>query len=108
MSCVLEVNDGSSLKEIRSILSDGKGKGLELEGTLVKSLGKEQAFELQVSNMKVVGFCDAVSALDLFSSRMEPRSSLTPHNTSAACITTVVGSFLLNTVPGTIDGERKA
>ncbi|KAI8351990.1 hypothetical protein B0O80DRAFT_499898 [Mortierella sp. GBAus27b] len=28
-------------------------------------------------------------------------------NTSAACITTVVGSFLLNTVPGTIDGERK-
>ncbi|KAI8351993.1 hypothetical protein B0O80DRAFT_510822 [Mortierella sp. GBAus27b] len=62
MSCFLEVNDGSSLKEIRSILSDGEGKGLELEGTLVKSLGKEQAFELQVSNMKVVGSCDAVGS----------------------------------------------
>ncbi|KAF9355126.1 hypothetical protein BGX34_010639 [Mortierella sp. NVP85] len=60
----VEVNDGSSLKGIQAILSGGEGKGLvagtsvKLEGTLVKSLGKEQAFELQVSNMKVIGSCD--------------------------------------------------
>ncbi|KAF9273765.1 hypothetical protein BGZ68_001219 [Mortierella alpina] len=54
----MEVNDGSSLKGVQAILSGGQGKGLaagtsvELEGTLVKSLGKEQALELQVSNMK--------------------------------------------------------
>ncbi|KAG0002544.1 hypothetical protein BGZ79_002775 [Entomortierella chlamydospora] len=60
----LEVNDGSSLKGVQAILEGGQGKGLvagtsvELEGTLVKSLGKEQAFELQVSNMKVIGTCD--------------------------------------------------
>ncbi|KAK3824665.1 MAG: asparaginyl-tRNA synthetase [Benniella sp.] len=60
----VEVNDGSSLKGIQATLSGGEGKGLvagtsvELEGTLVKSLGKEQAFELQVSNMKVIGTCD--------------------------------------------------
>lgn len=35
------------------------GTSVELEGTLVKSLGKEQALELQVSNMKVIGSCDA-------------------------------------------------
>ncbi|OAQ34875.1 asparaginyl-tRNA synthetase [Linnemannia elongata AG-77] len=61
----VEVNDGSSLKGVQAILSGGQGKGLvagtsvELEGTLVKSLGKEQALELQVSNMKVIGSCDA-------------------------------------------------
>ncbi|KAF9930012.1 hypothetical protein BGZ67_006014 [Mortierella alpina] len=54
----MEVNDGSSLKGVQAILSGGQGKGLvagtsvELEGTLVKSPGKEQALELQVSNMK--------------------------------------------------------
>lgn len=61
----VEVNDGSSLKGVQAILSGGQGKGLvagtsvELEGILVKSLGKEQALELQVSNMKVIGSCDA-------------------------------------------------
>ncbi|KAF9156002.1 hypothetical protein BG015_007680 [Linnemannia schmuckeri] len=61
----VEVNDGSSLKGVQAILNGGQGKGLvagtsvELEGTLVKSLGKEQALELQVSNMKVIGHCDA-------------------------------------------------
>ncbi|KAF8983577.1 hypothetical protein BGZ46_009991 [Entomortierella lignicola] len=60
----LEVNDGSSLKGVQAILDGGQGKGLvagtsvELEGTLVKSPGKEQAYELQVSNMKVIGHCD--------------------------------------------------
>ncbi|CAO3573965.1 unnamed protein product [Mortierella alpina] len=60
----MEVNDGSSLKGVQAILSGGQGKGLvagtsvELEGTLVKSPGKEQALELQVSNMKVIGSCD--------------------------------------------------
>ncbi|KAF9433162.1 hypothetical protein BGZ76_009812 [Entomortierella beljakovae] len=60
----LEVNDGSSLKGVQAILEGGQGKGLvagtsvQLEGTLVKSLGKEQALELQVSNMKVIGNCD--------------------------------------------------
>ncbi|KAF9133441.1 hypothetical protein BGW39_009752 [Mortierella sp. 14UC] len=60
----VEVNDGSSLKGVQAILSGGQGKGLvagtsvELEGTLVKSPGKEQALELQVSNMKIVGSCD--------------------------------------------------
>ncbi|KAI7829614.1 asparaginyl-tRNA synthetase [Gamsiella multidivaricata] len=60
----LEVNDGSSLKGVQAILSGGQGKGLvagtsvELEGTLVKSLGKEQALELQVSDMRVIGPCD--------------------------------------------------
>ncbi|KAG0296127.1 hypothetical protein BGZ96_010162 [Linnemannia gamsii] len=61
----VEVNDGSSLKGVQAILNGGQGKGLvagtsvELEGTLVKSLGKEQALELQVSNMKIIGSCDA-------------------------------------------------
>ncbi|KAF9933497.1 hypothetical protein FBU30_005338 [Linnemannia zychae] len=60
----VEVNDGSSLKGVQAILSGGQGKGLvagtsvELEGNLVKSPGKEQALELQVSNMKIVGTCD--------------------------------------------------
>ncbi|KAF8919728.1 Asparaginyl-tRNA synthetase [Dissophora ornata] len=60
----LEVNDGSTLKGVQAILSGGEGKGLvagtsvELNGTLVKSPGKEQAYELQVSNMKVIGSCD--------------------------------------------------
>ncbi|KAG0267586.1 Asparaginyl-tRNA synthetase [Mortierella polycephala] len=60
----VEVNDGSSLKGVQAILSGGQGKGLvagtsvELEGMLVKSPGKEQALELQVSNMKVIGSCD--------------------------------------------------
>ncbi|KAF9101394.1 hypothetical protein BGX27_011495 [Mortierella sp. AM989] len=63
----LEVNDGSSLKGVQAILDGGQGKGLvagtslELEGILVKSLGKEQAFDLQVSNMKVIGQCDGES-----------------------------------------------
>ncbi|KAG0206803.1 hypothetical protein BGX28_001829 [Mortierella sp. GBA30] len=63
----IEVNDGSSLKGVQAILSGGQGKGLvagtsvELEGTLVKSLGKEQAVELQVSNLKVIGSCDGES-----------------------------------------------
>jgi aspartyl/asparaginyl-tRNA synthetase len=34
------------------------GTSVELEGMLVKSLGKGQALELQVSKMKVVGSCD--------------------------------------------------
>jgi len=34
------------------------GTSVELEGLLVKSPGKEQALELQVSNMKVIGSCD--------------------------------------------------
>ena len=34
------------------------GTSVELDGTLVKSPGKEQAYELQVSNMKIVGSCD--------------------------------------------------
>ncbi|KAF9573531.1 hypothetical protein EC968_008400 [Mortierella alpina] len=65
----MEVNDGSSLKGVQAILSGGQGKGLvagtsvELEGTLVKSPGKEQALELQVSNMKVVGSCDGEASL---------------------------------------------
>ncbi|KAF9908499.1 hypothetical protein EC991_009763 [Linnemannia zychae] len=60
----VEVNDGSSLKGVQAILNGGQGKGLvagtsvELEGTLVKSPGKEQALELQVSSMKVIGKCD--------------------------------------------------
>ncbi|KAI1318104.1 Asparaginyl-tRNA synthetase [Mortierella claussenii] len=60
----VELNDGSSLKGVQAILSGGEGKGLvagtslELEGTLVKSMGREQAFELQVSNLKVIGACD--------------------------------------------------
>ncbi|KAG0348804.1 hypothetical protein BG005_011308 [Podila minutissima] len=60
----MEVNDGSSLKGVQAILEGGQGKGLvagtsvELEGMLVKSLGKGQALELQVSKMKVVGSCD--------------------------------------------------
>ncbi|KAG0046859.1 hypothetical protein BGZ83_007988 [Gryganskiella cystojenkinii] len=60
----MEVNDGSSLKGVQAILGGGQGKGLvagtsvELEGLLVKSPGKEQALELQVSNMKVIGSCD--------------------------------------------------
>ncbi|KAG0328433.1 hypothetical protein BGZ99_005298 [Dissophora globulifera] len=60
----LEVNDGSSLKGVQAILSGGEGKGLvagtsvELDGKLVKSLGKEQALEMQVSSLKVIGTCD--------------------------------------------------
>ncbi|KAG0093283.1 Asparaginyl-tRNA synthetase [Podila epicladia] len=63
----MEVNDGSSLKGVQAILEGGQGKGLvagtsvELEGMLVKSLGKGQALELQVSKMKVVGSCDGES-----------------------------------------------
>lgn len=34
------------------------GTSVELEGMLVKSPGKEQALELQVHNMKVIGSCD--------------------------------------------------
>ncbi|KAF9973584.1 hypothetical protein BGZ73_003163 [Actinomortierella ambigua] len=59
-----EVNDGSSLKGLQAILNSDQARGLvagtsvEMEGKLVKSLGKEQALELQVETLKVVGKCD--------------------------------------------------
>ncbi|KAF9163866.1 hypothetical protein DFQ26_002060 [Actinomortierella ambigua] len=59
-----EVNDGSNLKGIQAILSSDQARGLvtgtsvEMEGRLVKSPGKEQALELQVETLKVVGKCD--------------------------------------------------
>ena len=66
----LEVNDGSCLKNIQIIVDAGlsgaeslkqihTGAAVEIEGNLVASPGKGQAWELQAKNLRLVGAADA-------------------------------------------------
>ncbi|KAI9485021.1 asparaginyl-tRNA synthetase [Zychaea mexicana] len=59
------INDGTSVRGLQAILSSEQaerlstGSCVELQGTLVKSPGKEQGKELQVSSMDILGECDS-------------------------------------------------
>lgn len=66
----IDVNDGSQFKGIQVVLDASMDNFTELikglttgasvlaTGTLVESLGKEQAFELQATEVKIIGACD--------------------------------------------------
>ena len=67
----LEINDGSSLKGLQvvvdhtlpnfetDVLRTHTGAAVEIAGSVVQSLGKDQAVELKASEFKLVGFCPA-------------------------------------------------
>ena len=65
----IELNDGSTLKNIQCVINDGfidediikrisVGCSLIITGILVNSIGKGQSFEINVSNIKVLGESD--------------------------------------------------
>lgn len=66
----IELNDGSAYKNIQVVYDDSLanfqdvskisiGSALEIKGTLVKSEGDKQAFELKAKDINVVGFASA-------------------------------------------------
>ncbi|KAI8351666.1 hypothetical protein B0O80DRAFT_488479 [Mortierella sp. GBAus27b] len=56
----------------------GAVTNVELDRTLVKSLGKEQAFKLQAFDMKVVGVCDDVICTNIRTSTVMGPTNYTP------------------------------
>ena len=65
----IELNDGSSIKNIQCVINDGiidediikrisVGCSLIITGILVNSIGKGQSFEINVSNIKLLGESD--------------------------------------------------
>jgi len=65
----IELNDGSTIKNIQCVINDGfidediikrisVGCSLIITGILVNSIGKGQSFEINVSNIKVLGESD--------------------------------------------------
>jgi len=66
----IELNDGSSIKNIQCVIDDGKidqdilkeinvGCSLIIAGLLINSIGKGQSFEIKVSNIKLIGKSDS-------------------------------------------------
>ena len=66
----IELNDGSTIKNIQCVIVDGKidqdilneinvGCSLIITGILIKSIGKGQSFEIKVSDIKLVGKSDS-------------------------------------------------
>ena len=66
----IELNDGSTIKNIQCVVVDGKidhnilneinvGCSLIITGLLIKSIGKGQSFEIKVSNIKLIGKSDS-------------------------------------------------
>ena len=66
----IELNDGSTIKNIQCVIVDGKidqdilneinvGCSLIITGILIKSIGKGQSFEIKVSNIKLIGKSDS-------------------------------------------------
>ena len=68
----IEINDGSSLKGLQAVVLDdcpsydevknlSTGAAAEIIGTIIESQGKGQKYELQASEVKLVGACPADS-----------------------------------------------
>ena len=66
----IELNDGSTIKNIQCVIVDGKidqdilneinvGCSLIITGILIKSIGKGQSFEIKVSDIKLIGKSDS-------------------------------------------------
>ena len=66
----IELNDGSTIKNIQCVIVDGKidqgilneinvGCSLIIAGILIKSIGKGQSFEIKVSDIKLIGKSDS-------------------------------------------------
>ena len=66
----IELNDGSTIKNIQCVIIDGKidqdilneinvGCSLIITGILIKSIGKGQSFEIKVSDIKLIGKSDS-------------------------------------------------
>lgn len=66
----IELNDGSTIKNIQCVIVDGKidqdilneinvGCSLIITGILIKSIGKGQSFEIKVSGIKLIGKSDS-------------------------------------------------
>ena len=66
----IELNDGSTIKNIQCVIVDGKidhnilneinvGCSLIITGLLIKSIGKGQSFEIKVSDIKLIGKSDS-------------------------------------------------
>ena len=68
--CFVDVNDGSQFNGLQVIIEAtlpnyeqltkdlSTGASVSITGTLVKSQGKEQAFELKAKNVSILGVCD--------------------------------------------------
>ena len=65
----IELNDGSSIKNIQCVISDSSidekilkkisiGSSLKIKGDLIKSIGKGQNFEIQILNIELLGESD--------------------------------------------------
>ncbi len=68
----LEINDGSCLENIQCIVDEGTsaflaltnvntGASLKIKGNLIASIGKGQNFEIQVSELEVLGLADSTT-----------------------------------------------
>ena len=66
----IELNDGSTIKNIQCVINDGVidediikrisvGCSLIITGILVNSIGKGQSFEINISNIKLLGESDS-------------------------------------------------
>ncbi|MEC8611360.1 MAG: asparagine--tRNA ligase [Bacteroidota bacterium] len=66
----IELNDGSTIKNIQCVIVDGEidhnilneinvGCSLIITGLLIKSIGKGQSFEIKVSDIKLIGKSDS-------------------------------------------------
>ena len=65
----IELNDGSTIKNIQCVISDTSidekiikkisiGCSLKIKGKITKSIGKGQSFEIQILNIKLLGLSD--------------------------------------------------
>ena len=66
----IELNDGSTIKNIQCVISDSNkqneifkkinvGTSLKIKGNLIESIGKGQSFEVEVLNIEILGESDA-------------------------------------------------
>ena len=65
----IELNDGSTIKNIQCVISDSDkeneiykkisvGSSLKIKGNLIESIGKGQSFEIEISNLEILGKSD--------------------------------------------------
>ena len=65
----IELNDGSTIKNIQCVISDSNksneilkkisvGSSLKIKGNLIESIGKGQSFEVEILNLEIIGESD--------------------------------------------------
>ena len=65
----IELNDGSTIKNMQCVISDSSideeiikkitvGSSLKIKGNLIKSIGKGQSFEIQILSIEILGESD--------------------------------------------------